>query len=673
MTQNKSFIIMGVHIGHDASVTILKDGQIVGHSLRERHSKFRHHLGIDRLTIEIALKQSGLTVQDIDVVAVTGTQQIPNIINDSDWFSISEKSNNYGLKSIRLNDNPWWQNAKNFIVERWKKNNAPEHAKGYVSQLLQYQKIPFEQQDNWELFGILSPLYGPAAWMKPYHISATFSKVKEFFRLTKPKPFKFLRSPNQAFHFPLLVELSHRKIPGFFVNHHMAHAASSYYSSSLSNAMIFTHDGGTSSDSGFFFLGSGDKLIGLGPHYLECGQFYDFVANKLGLGKLGGAGKLMGLASYGQGLLNDFIPQGTKLDWLKWCQGKGISTNVGLYQALWEALVDESQRKGLDISNLGEPNQILSGAPAEIAHAVQHLLENSIFDSVLQASDALRQEGCIEHADYLCISGGVALNCPSNSKLWRSNRFKSIHIEPHCEDGGLSVGSANYIYHQFYGGRRKLTKPPTTASAMIGAPYSETLEIVLERFKDKIRWNTDKNWQYDAALAIINNHVIAVYHGCYETGPRALGHRSILANPTVKDNWEKVNRIKKRESWRPFAPAVLASEIEAFFEGGPPSSPFMLFTHKIRECQKGKLPAVTHVDGTSRVQTLTSEDEPLYSILSHLKILGFPPVIMNTSFNGPGQPILNDYHDAIEMLLNSEIEFLYIDGISIRKISSRII
>ncbi len=113
-------LILAVHIGHDASASVLRDGQIVGHALRERHSKVRHHLGIDRSTIEIALGQSGLTIKDVDVVAVTATQQIPNIVNDPDWFSFSEQSHNDDLKPFRLNDNPWWKDAENFIVERWR-------------------------------------------------------------------------------------------------------------------------------------------------------------------------------------------------------------------------------------------------------------------------------------------------------------------------------------------------------------------------------------------------------------------------------------------------------------------------------------------------------------------------------------------------------------------------
>jgi len=449
----------------------------------------------------------------------------------------------------------------------------------------------------------------------------------------------------------------------------MAHAASSYYSVLEPNALIFTHDGGTAMDSGFYFLGTENKIVGLGPHHLECGQLYDFAANKLGLGTLGGAGKLMGLAPYGKGLLDDFLPRGTRLDWWRWAGIKNDSASADSYQALFGALVDTARQKGFDTDKIGDPAEILSGAPAEIAHAVQRLLESSISDSISRAADAIRQEGFDEHADHLCISGGVALNCPSNSKLWNTNRFKRIHVEPHCEDGGLSIGAAHYVSNHFYGAKTKLADRPTSQYAMIGTRSSAAPSTVLDHFKGKISWESPESWQHTAASAIANNYVVAVYFGRYETGPRALGHRSILANPTDRNNWEKVNLIKKRELWRPFAPAVLAADMAEWFEAGPPSSPFMLFTHKLRGCRKDKLPAITHVDGTARVQTVTSVDEPIYGILSCLKQMGHPPVVLNTSFNGPGQPIMQDLYDAIEMLLASEIEFLFIDGLAIRKVS----
>lgn len=242
-----------------------------------------------------------------------------------------------------------------------------------------------------EFFGIVSPCFGPAYWLKPNSISNQFEQVIHAINSKNISP--HTTPPLESFHFPVTARLGKRSIPGYFINHHMAHAASSYYSTPVQNSLIFTHDGGTGLYSGFYFLGSDNKISCLTPHHLECGQFYDYVADKLGLGTLGGAGKLMGLAPYGKGILDGLLPVGTLFDWHQWSGLNNISSNSDIYQILFSELVDSAKSKGLDVSRIGDPAEILSGAPAEIAHAVQNLLETSIQSSIIQTADSVRQKG----------------------------------------------------------------------------------------------------------------------------------------------------------------------------------------------------------------------------------------------------------------------------------------
>jgi carbamoyltransferase len=202
---------------------------------------------------------------------------------------------------------------------------------------------------------------------------------------------------------------------------------------------------------------------------------------------------------------------------------------------------------------------------------------------------------------------------------------------------------------------------------MMGPKFTGNLGEVLNSYSEDIQWEYADNWMQLVAQALAADQIVAIFHDEYETGPRALGHRSILANPTIGANWKRVNLIKSREEWRPFAPAILADDVGDWFYNGPSVSPFMLFTHKVRADKLGLLPAITHVDNTCRVQTVESSDEPLYQILLNLKNLGLPPVVLNTSFNGPGQPIMQNPRDAIEMLLRTDIDILCLNGVVVKR------
>jgi carbamoyltransferase len=308
----------------------------------------------------------------------------------------------------------------------------------------------------------------------------------------------------------------------------------------------------------------------------------------------------------------------------------------------------------LNTSLLGDPKLVTQSAPVEIANFIQRLVEKS-FTSL--ASELKSRFG----NQSLGVSGGFALNCPTNSMLHEKCNFSSVVIEPHCEDGGCSVGAAHLSFMSMRGKSVGISPKITNKS---NYAYKGAKSIV-SKFADgdeELSINTRA-----IANLISENKVIGIFYGPSEIGPRALGHRSIIANVSFAENWERVNKIKGRETWRPFAPVVLAERLHDFFEGGPEISPFMLFNYRVKFQERSKFPAVTHFDWTSRVQTVSEGDEPFYSILKNLESMGLDPIMMNTSFNGPGQPIIENVNQAKLFFENSELDSVLLNYLLIHK------
>jgi hypothetical protein len=209
------------------------------------------------------------------------------------------------------------------------------------------------------------------------------------------------------------------------------------------------------------------------------------------------------------------------------------------------------------------------------------------------------------------------------------------------------------------------------ASPFLGPKVEEcAIQSAIECFKAQVRCEKISDWATDAARELENNNIIGWFCGRSEVGPRALGHRSILADARNAENWGRVNKIKNRESWRPFAPVVLESESKKWFSDSPFPSPYMLFNAVVKS---EEIPAVTHVDGTARIQTVNKNDGDFYHLIDEFFRLTEVPVLLNTSFNGPGEAIVETPMDAVKFFVSSKLDFLYIDSYKItRKVSNRI-
>jgi carbamoyltransferase len=264
----------------------------------------------------------------------------------------------------------------------------------------------------------------------------------------------------------------------------------------------------------------------------------------------------------------------------------------------------------------------------------------------------------------LCYAGGTALNCPANSLIAQDGRFAGVHVPPWCDDSGLAIGAALALHHNVL--EQPLAAPLRPAlDAYLGPRVAEAeVEAALQREGGRIAWQRMADWAEAAARDLADDKVIGWFEGRSEIGPRALGHRSILADPRQAANWARVNRIKGREAWRPFAPAVLAERAADWFAGAPLPSPHMLFTAQVKT---PALPAITHVDGSSRIQTVDESCGAFHRLLRCFEALTGLPVVLNTSFNGPGEPIVESPGEALAFFLTSGLDTLYLNGWRVQK------
>jgi carbamoyltransferase len=267
----------------------------------------------------------------------------------------------------------------------------------------------------------------------------------------------------------------------------------------------------------------------------------------------------------------------------------------------------------------------------------------------------------------LCLAGGVALNSVMNKIILDKTKFKNIFILPGAGDSGVQLGGAIYAYYHFSGRKEKL--PYYMDRAYLGVNYSDRhIRRILKKYARHLVFRKEKNIEKFCAQLLAQNKFIGWFQGKSEFGPRALGNRSILANPKGAKTKDYLNeRIKHRESFRPFAPSILEEKCSEYFNLKTPS-PFMLFVADVKKNKKREIPAVIHVDNTARVQTVNINQNPRYYkvIQNFYKITG-TPVVLNTSFNLNGEPIVETPEDAVLCFLKSKIDALLISNFLVTK------
>ncbi len=442
------------------------------------------------------------------------------------------------------------------------------------------------------------------------------------------------------------------------VEHHRAHLASAFFCSPFEEAAVISIDGFGDFSSVMWGVGRGSHIDVLGcvrfPHSL--GLFYTAFTQFLGFPKYGDEYKMMGLGAYGQPTL------ASKVRDLVQTEGDQIRLNLAYFRHHTEGV--EMTWKG------GEPALGLVYSPLleekfGPARAVRSDLGDRHMD-IAASAQAVLEENYFALLNYVrkktglrtvCLAGGVALNCVANGQIFEKSDFRDAWIQPAAHDAGTSIGAALYVQHQILGHPRDFVMRHVywgnqSSDAEIRRDLEASGAVSHALDEEELLQRT--------AREISEGRIVGWYQGRMEFGPRALGNRSILADPRRSDMKDTLNRrIKYREPFRPFCPSILAEKTGEYFETDYPS-PYMVVAYRIRPEQRDRIPAVTHGDGTGRLQTVEKDVNPLYwKLISRFDELTGVPVLLNTSFN-ENEPIVSTPAQAIDCFLRTRMDVLAI-------------
>jgi len=449
-----------------------------------------------------------------------------------------------------------------------------------------------------------------------------------------------------------------------FCDHHMSHAASSFFTSPFEESAILTVDGAGEWSTATYGVGRGNKIEIIKelrfPHSL--GLLYSAFTAYCGFEINEGEYKLMGMHPYGKPQYVDKIYELLKIgeDGSLWQDMKYFSYHYSRDTTLTEAF---GQHFGKPPRDPKDSDKSLDPFYCDMAASIQRVTEEILMKMITW----LHKETGMK---YLCLAGGVALNSVANFKLLRDGPFENIYIHPAPGDDGGSVGAAYWAYNHL------LDQPrgPALEHAYLGSEYTDE---EIQEFLDKNdiayeKIEDDEEFYAYVAQALVDSQVCGWYRGRFEWGPRALGARSIIADPRKPEMKEKLNaKIKFREAFRPFAPSVLEERAAEFFEFPKAEEwwpgRFMLYVCPVREEKRAVLPAITHEDGSGRLQTVYKETCPGYHRVIELfgEMTGVP-VIMNTSFNLKGEPIVEHPSHAFNTFSLSGMDLLFLNNYVIK-------
>ena len=464
-----------------------------------------------------------------------------------------------------------------------------------------------------------------------------------------------------------------------FSEHHLSHAASAFFPSPFESAAVLTMDGVGEWTTTSLAIGSGAKLeIQQEIHFPHSlGLLYSAFTYYTGFKVNSGEYKVMGLAPYGSPRftqkifdhLMDLKADGTfRLDqrYFNYCTG------LTMTNARFDKLFGAPPRK---------PNEPLTQFHMDLAASVQVAVE----ESVLRLARSVRTE---TGAKNLCLAGGVALNCVANGKILKEGIFENIWVQPAAGDAGGALGAALSAYHLQCDGPRVMPKSgDAMAGSFLGPAYDQDdIEQRLKAAGAIFTVHDEAELIAETAASLADNQAAGWFQGRMEFGPRALGARSIIANPASPEMQRTLNlKVKYRESFRPFAPAVLREDVSDWFDMNC-DSPYMLFVAGVRDTKRlavddtakfgieklnvarSQIPAVTHVDYSARVQTVTADVNPrFHALLSRFKSLTGIPVLVNTSFNVRGEPIVCTPEDAFRCFMATELDLLVIGNCILKK------
>jgi carbamoyltransferase len=448
-----------------------------------------------------------------------------------------------------------------------------------------------------------------------------------------------------------------------YVEHHMAHAASAFFTSPFPDAAVLVLDGIGESATGLWGVGTGATISKMGsfayPHSL--GMLWERFAAYLGFDRYDAA-KVMSLAAFGDpdrflSEIGQMLPVGRS--------SEGVPFEI-------DNDIVQIRSRGFDgierlLGSRRKPDEPPdSGRFADIAAALQRQTESAI----LRCANVIHRS---TGKTALVYSGGVALNCVANSVLERCGPFEQLHIYGAAHDAGTSVGAALLVAARLQPSDFESNSPHHQNSLFLGSAFSsQDIQSILRR--RHVEWTSVHDAPAEAARLLADGKIVGWFQGRMEFGPRSLGNRCVLADPRNNSARDKLNRvIKHRETFRPFAASILASALGSWYDvandriGAISSRGAMLLTYPVKEEKKSKIPAVLHVDGSSRIQIVTEEETPqLFRLIQYFEQLTGIPLVLNTSFND-GEPIVQSPSDALDTFFRSDLDVLFLGNEMIDK------
>lgn len=534
-----------------------------------------------------------------------------------------------------------------------------------IDAIVYYEKPLLKFERILEIFSEVAP----RGFLQFYYAMHKWLKDKIFMRKHLKKVFSQLDN------------FDAKKSKIYFSEHHLSHAASAYYASPYSEAAVLTIDGVGEWTTCSMYHGKDQHLVPLAemhfPH--SVGMLYSAFTYFLGFKVNSGEYKLMGLAPYGDASspqTKEFISLIYKHLLVLYEDGSiKLNMHYFTYTHTLKMVNNRQWEKLFGVTALSSDSPI-TNAHCNLALAIQTVTE----DIVLRMATHIHR---LTGSENLCIAGGVALNCVANGKLQRSGIFKHIYVQPASGDAGAALGAAWSYYHQGL----DIAKPTTERmkGSLLGKEFSSTeIKTLLRKYKATFV-------PYDvniAAQTLMQGKILGVFRGREEYGPRALGNRSIIASPLIPEMQNTLNlKIKFREGFRPFAPIVLEEKASQWFNLQQPS-PYMLLVAPLLEHKRLSLPpnfntmtmkeklltprsaiqAVTHVDFSARIQTVDDTSNPqLYQLLTAFYQLTECPILVNTSFNVRGEPIVHSPEDAYRCFMQTDMDVLVLGDFMLYK------
>ena len=592
---------------HDSAASIIIDGEIVCAAQEERFNRKKHTPEFPINSIKFCLEETGFTLKEFDSVVFYDKPIIKFERLISTFYAVAPKGILQFLKSI-----PIWLNEKLFLRK------------------------------------------------------TIYNKLKTIDNSLKKSDLKIL-----------------------FTEHHISHAASSFYPSNFEESAILTIDGVGEWCTASICIGQRNKIKILKELYFpnSVGLLYSSFTYYLGFKVNFGEYKLMGLAPYGlldSDETNLFIKKirknivDIKEDGSIFLNQKYFEYTHGL------KMINEIKFQQLFGLKKRKEEEIICQVHCNMALAIQLVIEDIVIKMVKETKK-------LTNLNNICLAGGVALNCVANGKIADLGIFKNIYIQPASGDAGGAIGCALAVYHMHYNKKRLYNNDYDLMKGSYLGPYFSEKEIMIMNKKYKAdyeKFECFENLSKYVAKIISKGNVVGWFQGRSEFGPRALGNRSILADPRNPKMQKKLNlKIKFREGFRPFAPSILEEDFDRVFNSKI-KNPYMLLVHKINDNIKTNIPSnynklnymdrlytkrsslqsITHVDFSSRVQSVTKRaNQKYWNLLNEIKKITGLGVLINTSFNIRGEPIVNNPKDAFRCFMHTEMDYLVIENFLYKK------